>query len=158
MNTLKVLQFTQKSGFTCPSTPVIMNIDSVSFLINMLASELVELAQTVTDNYSDAVAMVQKAAKCDLNVNYVKPTDTVQVIADQADALVDIQYYMYNAAVKHGINLDSVFHIVHEANMAKKFPDGSFHKRADGKILKPDNWLAPDVGAEIQKQMNEGNW
>lgn len=34
--------------------------------------------------------------------------------ADQADALVDIYYYSLNAACKKGVNLSSLFDIVHK--------------------------------------------
>ena len=43
--------------------------------------------------------------------------------------------------------------------MAKRDPlTGKFIKRDDGKILKPQNWTAPDIKKEIQKQRNEGSW
>ncbi len=155
--TQKVLEFTRATGFECPDKPRSMGINSVKFLIRMVSSELVELAQTVTDNYAEAVDMVQTSADCDLNKDYAKPVGA-QLIADQADALVDIQYYMYNAAVKHGLNLDSVFDLVHSANMAKRFPDGEFHRRDDGKIIKPDGWVEPDVRSEIGRQIIYGSW
>lgn len=59
----------------------------------------------------------------------------------QADALVDVYYYSLNAAAKKGVNLSSIFSIVHSANMAKRDPKtGVFLKRADGKIIKPEGW------------------
>ena len=59
-------------------------------------------------------------------------------IADQADALIDVYYYSQNAACKKGINLSSIFGMVHAANMAKRDPiSGTFLKREDGKIIKP---------------------
>ena len=55
--------------------------------------------------------------------------------ADQADALVDIYYYSQNAACKKGMNLSSVFNLVHTANMAKRdATTGKFIKREDGKV------------------------
>jgi hypothetical protein len=63
------------------------------------------------------------------------------VIAEQADALVDIYYYSLNCASKKGVNLSSIFGIVHAANMAKRDPaTGQFLRRADGKIIKPEGW------------------
>ena len=59
----------------------------------------------------------------------------------QADALVDVYYYSLNAAAKKGVNLSSIFSIVHAANMAKRDPaTGQFLKREDGKIIKPKGW------------------
>lgn len=80
--------------------------------------------------------------------------------ADQADALVDVYYYSQNAACKKGMNLSSVFNLVHGANMAKRDPStGHFIRReSDGKVLKPKGWKPPDVEAELMRQAAEGSW
>ena len=45
------------------------------------------------------------------------------------------------------------------ANMAKRNPaTGKFEKRADGKIIKPPGWQAPDVEGEMGRQFREGSW
>ena len=75
------------------------------------------------------------------------------------DALTDAYYYMLNAACKKGVNVSSLFGIVHAANMAKRDPEtGKFLKREDGKIVKPKGWQPPDVEAEIRRQLKEGAW
>jgi len=49
--------------------------------------------------------------------------------------------------------------VVHAANMAKRNPaTGKFEKRADGKIIKPPGWKAPDVEGEMGRQFREGSW
>ena len=73
--------------------------------------------------------------------------------------MVDIYYYSLNAACKKGMNMSAVFDIVHEANMMKRDPTtGEFMKRADGKIIKPKGWKAPDVEAELLRQHTEGSF
>ncbi len=68
-------------------------------------------------------------------------------------------YYSLNAAAKKGINLSAVFKLVHEANMRKRDPvSGVFLKREDGKIVKPEGWTPPDVGAEMRRQASEGSF
>ena len=57
-----------------------------------------------------------------------------------ADALADILYVVFGAAVTWGIPLESVFNIVHEHNMRKV--GGAI--RDDGKILKPKGWIGPE--------------
>eukprot|EP01043_Picozoa_sp_COSAG02_P070893 COSAG02_NODE_12737_length_1501_cov_2.419401_2_plen_161_part_00 len=43
--------------------------------------------------------------------------------------------------------------------MAKRNPStGKFEKRADGKIIKPPGWKAPDVEGEMGRQFKEGSW
>lgn len=62
-----------------------------------------------------------------------------------AKELADIIYIVCGTAASYGIPLDLVFDEVHKSNMAKLGPDGKVKRREDGKILKPDNWTAPDI-------------
>merc|ERR1719410_446237 len=89
----------------------------------------------------------------------VTPNRSYEVIGEQADAMVDIWYYSLNAMAKKGVNLSSIFDLVHSANMAKRDPQtGRFIKRGDGKIVKPKGWRAPNVGQEIKRQQDQGSW
>lgn len=56
-----------------------------------------------------------------------------------ADGIVDAIYFLVGTAVEMGIDLDPLFAAVHAANM-QKTGGGT---RADGKVLKPENWAAP---------------
>jgi predicted HAD superfamily Cof-like phosphohydrolase len=80
-------------------------------------------------------------------------------VAEQADALVDAIYYICDTAVRHGMNLDRVFDIVHGANM-QKVVDGRVIRREDGKILKPEGWQDPGplLLDEVARQQAEGSW
>lgn len=80
-------------------------------------------------------------------------------IVEQADALVDAIYYICDCAVKHGMDLDPLFDIVHQANMSKVV-DGKVIRRDDGKILKPEGWINPEplLETEIQRQTNDGSF
>ncbi len=80
-------------------------------------------------------------------------------VVEQADALVDAIYYICDSAVRHGMNLDRVFEIVHSANMGKVV-DGQVVRREDGKILKPRGWRDPGplLTEELDRQQNEGSW
>ena len=156
-NAEMVREFTIKTGNECPEHPRVMTKDEVKFLVNMMVSEIAELAQTVCDNNEEVVQMIKDAAHIDLN-EYKKPDSDYELIADQADAVVDCWYYGLNAFAKTGVNLSSVFDVVHDANMKKIFPDGTVHKRADGKIIKPDYWSPPNINAEIVNQVLCGSF
>lgn len=153
----KVKEFTEQSGYPVPNQPMVMSCDQVKFLIRMQLSEIVEFAQTVMPT-EDAIEFMKSAITTDLKSNYVQPTDPIEIIAQQADAAVDRMYYDFNAFAKHGVNLSKIFNVVHNANMAKKFPDGEFHKREDGKIIKPPGWQEPDIVGEIKNQLEHGTW
>ena len=158
-NASKVKQFTEESsGIECPLKPQFMSEKEVTFIIKMVLSEMTELAQTVSNTPDDALKLIASCVGTDFNKNYEKPNNNLELIAEQADAAVDAMYYLYNAFCKKGVNLDKMFDVVHQANMAKKFTDGTFHKRADGKIVKPDNWREPDITGEIHRQTIYGQW
>ena len=157
-NAKKVYKWTEATGVACPNRPRRMDRDEVQFIINMVTSELVELAQTVTDCPDDAITMVQQGAHVDVSLDYVQSESVLKIVSEQADAAVDVMYYLYNAFAKKGVNLDSVFDVVHAANEAKRHPDGTFHRRADGKVLKPDDWKEPNIDAEIERQTAAGSW
>ena len=80
-------------------------------------------------------------------------------ITEQADALVDAIYYICDTAVRHGMNLDPLFKIVHRANM-QKVVDGKVLRRDDGKIMKPECWKdpAPFLNEEVANQQEAGSW
>lgn len=155
----KVREFTEGSiGVKCPNTPVAMNNDEVKFIIRMVFSEMYELAQTVTKDKENSVEFLQT---CLDTIDYsrnVKFNNEAELIGQQYDAFVDAWYYMLNASAKKGVNLCSIFDRVHEANMAKRFPDGTFHRREDGKVIKPDGWKEPDITGEVERQMKVGAW
>jgi predicted HAD superfamily Cof-like phosphohydrolase len=150
----QVKQFTQN----VLNSPVLMSKDRVAWIIKMVISEMTELAQTVCDSPADALELVKSCVGTDFNKNYIKPTVERVIIAEQADAMVDAYYYMLNAAASHGVNLSRMFYIVHQANMNKRFPDGEFHRREDGKIIKPPDWQEPQITSEINYQIEHGAW
>jgi len=152
----KVRLFTEEAcGKSVPCYPEVMNLDEVRFITKMVCSELLELVETVTD---DPVAFLHDAVSNADKHNSSYEGTGERIIADQADAMVDMWYYMLNAAAKKGVNLSKIFDVVHTANMAKRFPDGEFHRREDGKIIKPPNWKEPDIEAEIKTQREKGAW
>jgi predicted HAD superfamily Cof-like phosphohydrolase len=68
----------------------------------------------------------------------------VDIVA-AADALAGLRYVVEGAALEWGIPLDKVTAEVHAANMRKV--GGA--KRPDGKILKPEGWVPPDVAGVL---------
>lgn len=59
--------------------------------------------------------------------------------------LADLMYVVIGCAVKFNLPLEEVFAEVHKSNMTKVNPDGTINRRADGKILKPATYKAPDL-------------
>jgi|APSaa5957512622_1039677.scaffolds.fasta_scaffold83312_2 predicted HAD superfamily Cof-like phosphohydrolase len=147
----KVKQFTEQStGAKSPTTPQPMNKKEMTFIIEMVVSELIELAQTRCDSSADACKLVQKCmdnmAQKDISKQPIID-DKYDLINEQADAAVDIWYYLLNAYSKKGINISKHFDIVHNANMDKRdLKTGKFIIReSDGKVLKREGWKPPQT-------------
>jgi predicted HAD superfamily Cof-like phosphohydrolase len=69
-----------------------------------------------------------------------------------ADALADIVYVTYGAAVTYGIDLDAALREVHRSNMSKLDDQGRPVYRADGKVLKSSRYTPPDIAGVLSHQ------
>jgi hypothetical protein len=64
------------------------------------------------------------------------------------DAIVDSIYVLLGTAVTFGVDLEPIWQAVQAANMAKV--GGGI--REDGKVLKPDGWIEPDIAGLLREQ------
>lgn len=74
-------------------------------------------------------------------------------LPEMADALADLVYVAYGAAIEHGIDLDEVLQEVQRSNMSKLHHEtGLPIYREDGKVLKGENFTPPDVAMVLTRQ------
>jgi len=66
-------------------------------------------------------------------------------IVGVADAIADLLYVVYGAALTFGIPVREVFAEVHRSNMTKLGDDGLPLYREDGKVLKGSNFSPPKL-------------
>lgn len=94
--------------------------------------------------------------ECDELIEATKLEDDVERIVGQADAYIDIIYFAVGGLVELGIKPEALWNIVQTANMAK-LHDGKAVYHPDGKIKKPDGWVAPEplLKAEVIRQLKE---
>jgi predicted HAD superfamily Cof-like phosphohydrolase len=64
-------------------------------------------------------------------------------LVDQVDAAVDIIYFALGILVEAGVDGDTAFRHIHEANMSKLDAQGHPIYDEDGKVAKPANWTSP---------------
>jgi predicted HAD superfamily Cof-like phosphohydrolase len=156
---LLVRDWTEKSsGQPLPPYPIAMKHDEVGLVAKFVVEEVLELLGTVYEP-DDAKMMLENIA-CEMPAREdIHPAvDHTERIADQADAMIDIIYYILNACAKKCINLGPVFMAVHKANVNKQDKDGKYIRNETGKVLKPEGWKAPDIKAVIKNQIENGSW
>lgn len=71
-------------------------------------------------------------------------------MVEVADAYADIVYIVLGSAITQigAERFAEVWAEVHRTNMAKRWPDGTFHIDDNGKVVKPPGWEPPRI-AEI---------
>lgn len=148
----RVREFTEKSlNEKLPTQPRKMTRKEVKFVTRMILEELQELLLTVAKPDEDLVVFMESILHQARGPKPKKFETDADIIAEQVDAFVDIDYYGNNACAKVGMNTDEIFDVVHQANMSKLFPDGTFHRDEFGKIIKPPNWQEPDLISVVNK-------
>ncbi|MYY07680.1 hypothetical protein GT204_01900 [Streptomyces sp. SID4919] len=119
-----VREFHRAFGLETGSVPTEVPPTLAAHRHDLLAEEVAEVAEVAVDGPLDKIA----------------------------HELADVVYIAYGTALVHGIDLDQVIAEIHRANMTKLGPDGTPRVRADGKVLKGDHYVAPDVSAVLRGQ------
>ncbi len=76
-----------------------------------------------------------------------------QDIVEIADALGDQLYILCGTLLRHGLQhkIVEVFEEIQRSNMSKLGADGKPIYRADGKVLKGENYFRPNIQAVLEK-------
>jgi predicted HAD superfamily Cof-like phosphohydrolase len=155
----QVREFTTESNpdIKYPTRPTPLNLAETKFIVRMIMSELDELITTVTSSSDERDSVMMECVNTRDRCNKFDYKTKNELLAAQYDAFVDSHYYSLNCAAKKGVNLDSIFKVVHDANMRKRdTKTGKFIRRDDGKIQKPEGWCEPDIIGEIARQLKDG--
>lgn len=121
---IQVMQFMQRAGQEIPLRPQLRSTSYDILRYKLIKEELGELMDAQTDQ------------------------DLVEI----ADALGDLLYVVYGAALGYGIDLEPVMEEIHFSNMSK-FPVTT---REDGKVQKGPNYVPPDLDTVLSKQGWQG--
>jgi predicted HAD superfamily Cof-like phosphohydrolase len=132
---IQVMQFHHQFGVPVADRATVPTADRVRLRLNLIAEEFCELFAACTEDKRDAAELFAaiKEIVADANISVSLP--------DVADALGDIAYVTEGANLEFGFNSERVGAEIHAANMRKV----GGPTRADGKILKPADWQAPDI-------------
>ncbi len=120
----KVSEFHETFGAPLGKVPALIPFTRATLRYNLIGEELNEFYEAMCQN------------------------DIVGI----ADALGDLAYVVYGAAIEYGIQLDEVIREIHASNMSKLGGDGEPVYRADGKILKGPNYWGPKLDVVLEAQ------
>lgn len=122
---LQVLEFQNAFGISSPSKPEMLKKKRAALRQRLLEEEVKELNEA---------------------------TNIIEV----ADALTDILYITYGTIHEYGLGDRAVmlFDEVHRSNMSKVGPDGQAIFRADGKVMKPENYSDPNLRPIIERDFS----
>lgn len=126
----KVLEFHRAMGSTIGSAPAIRDAE---LRMDLIMEEALEFAEAMGWSHQ---MTVRKS---------IGPSDLIAA----ADALGDLLYVVYGAAVAFGIDLEPIFNEIHRSNMTKI----GGPVREDGKVLKPATYEQPRLEPIIRAQI-----
>lgn len=78
----------------------------------------------------------------------IQEDEKLACLCDVADAVGDLAVVMMGLCNSLGIPFDQVYQEIHRSNMNKfvQTPEGpKLLKRADGKVIKPNGWMKPNI-------------
>lgn len=138
-----VREFHEKFDIPVLDSPQVPPVDRITLRCDMLWEETREFLDACFLDGADYLitmhdAFIRMKQECKVSVQ----------IEDAADALIDSQYIAEGGLLEMGIDSRPLLSEVHRANMAKT----GGGKRADGKVAKPEGWVAPDVHGVLARQ------
>jgi predicted HAD superfamily Cof-like phosphohydrolase len=172
----KVKEFMTTFGQACPAKPEVPELNTRILRVKLLLEEVLELAEAsglkVTDSLGHDISLsLLKNGKIEIVNNPEITPDLVGV----ADAIADISYVNYGAALAYGIDIEPVENEVHSSNMTKLFTTEEVDqldrqkftyspvklsgkcllvKNNDGKVQKSPSYTPADILTLINKQIN----
>lgn len=112
--------------------------DRIHMRLGLIAEEFAELIGAA---YGQRARETLEAAWATAQEQDDHLRDTVEV----ADALGDLIYVIYGAALEFGIPLEDVLAEIQASNLSKLGADGKPIYREDGKVLKGPGYFPPDI-------------
>lgn len=130
----QVADFMRAGDQPVRTTPTIPDAEESWLRANLLYEEVSEFTAART--------------RCERAISVKDDREVRGALIEMADALGDMCVIIYGTAHAYGIDLEKVLDEICSSNTTKVV-DGKVIKRSDGKLLKPDTFVAPDLRAAI---------
>lgn len=110
-----------------------INISNI-YSLNRLRENIINIFDLIIDNKFDPIYTFESRSTLEMNPIYHLWL-----------SLCKFNVLLFEKANKLGLNLDDLFTEVHLSNMSKLTKDGQILRNEDGKVLKPDTYVKPDL-------------
>lgn len=142
----QVLEFHR--AMPCPvlDRPQVPDDERVRLRLKLVLEEALELCEASFDREQFSVRVYLAQARD--AIEGLIPSKLCVDLPDFADALADIDYVVEGARLEFGIDGAPVAAEVHAANMKKV----GGPVREDGKRMKPEGWVGPDIERVLLEQ------
>lgn len=130
----QVADFMRAGNQTVRTTPTIPDAEESWLRANLLYEEVSEFTAART--------------RCERAISVKDDREVRGALIEMADALGDMCVIIYGTAHAYGIDLEKVLDEICSSNTTKVV-GGKVIKRSDGKLLKPDTFVAPDLRTAI---------
>lgn len=160
----EVKQFHETFGHPEAKTPQPLTLDrAVKRSVWTAEEAVVEFLHQSARNEEEFLEAVDRfqegfAKAVQKSLQDAPPSDDIERLVGQGDALTDALYFVMGSFVELGLDPVPLFEIVQRANMAKLGPDGKpILRESDNKVMKPEGWMPPEpeLEAEVRRQMEQ---
>lgn len=132
-------------GISTPSTPTVPSLAEQKLALKLLTEEYFE----VLEKFYPTAAWVEG----DRILNIIEDPNIIPakpVLHELAHELGDVMYVAESFFQTLGVDSEPVHDEIQRANLDK----AGGPRRADGKVLKPEGWVAADVKRAIEEQIH----
>ena len=173
----KVKEFMTVFGQDCPQKPIVPDLQTRILRVKLLLEEVLELTEAsglkIVDSFGFEFSKKLLTDKDGIQI--IENSDMKPDIVEVADAIADISYVNYGAALAYGIDIQPVEQEVHSSNMTKLFTkeesielNPSFYtskivsdsnkcvlvKDNNGKVQKSPSYTPANIKSIIDQQTN----
>ncbi len=108
-------------------------------------------AESPTGNIGSDETMLRYKLLREENEEYLEAASRGDIV-EVADALGDILYILCGTMLKHGLQdrMEAVFREIQRSNMSKLDENGLPIYREDGKVLKSQRYVKPNIAAALE--------
>jgi predicted HAD superfamily Cof-like phosphohydrolase len=114
--------------------------EAIHFRLSLVDEETGELFDEMYDGTAEGI----------LDLDCVRDVDEIDFQA-VAKEMADTVYVLFGTAITLGIDLDKAVRLIHKSNMSKLGVDGNPKYGPNGKVLKGDNYVEPDMSSCVKE-------